>query len=54
MDYNCTKCNMEKGMYIKLVTNGKDGEMVCSLDPSHKFKVDNYGFLKLISKRADR
>jgi len=51
MDYHCTMCNMEKGMYIKLAEDGKGGDLVCSVNPRHRFKVDKFGFLESAQKR---
>jgi hypothetical protein len=37
---------MEKGMYIKLSEEGRNGELVCSVNHNHRFKVDQFGFLE--------
>lgn len=50
MDYHCTTCNMEKGMYIKLSEEDRNGERVCSINPMHRFKVDKFGFLESAPK----
>ena len=51
MDYHCTTCNMEKGMYIKLSKEERSGELVCRMNQNHRFKVDKFGFLESAQKR---
>jgi hypothetical protein len=50
MNYHCTTCNMEKGMYIRLSEENEGGERVCSMNPNHRFKVDNFGFLESVKR----
>jgi len=51
MNYICIKCNTEKGFYTKLSADGKNGELVCTVDPKHKFKVGKNGFLESVQER---
>jgi len=49
MKYVCTKCSMEKGAYSQLSDDGS-GILVCRLNPEHKFRIDESGFLKSADK----
>jgi len=51
MEYNCTKCSMEMGVSAKLVKGGESGELVCALNPKHRFIVGKSGFLESVPER---
>lgn len=51
MIYTCTKCSMEKGTTARLVADGEHGELVCSLNPKHRFRIGKSGFLESIPER---
>ena len=46
MRYSCTRCSMEKGVSSQLEEDAASGLLVCKLNPDHKFRVDETGFLK--------
>jgi len=51
MNYSCTKCNVEKGWSARLVEDEKSKELVCTVDPKHRFKVGKNGFLESVQER---
>lgn len=42
----CPECSMSYGMHAPL--SKKDGTLLCTNNPTHKFTRDNNGFLKSI------
>jgi len=51
MTYACPKCTMEKGISIRLVEDGERGELTCSLNPKHRFRIGSSGFLESVLER---
>ena len=51
MSYACPICNMEKGVSAKLVEDSERGELVCPLNPKHRFKLGKSGFLEPVPGR---
>jgi len=41
----CPKCNMESSISIKMRFDEKSGEYVCPHNQTHRFKVDDDGWL---------
>jgi hypothetical protein len=51
MDRNCTKCSMETGITAKLSEDPRTGELVCTVNPKHRFKIGKSGFLESVPER---
>jgi len=51
MRYTCTKCSMENGASVRLSEESASGELVCSLNPKHRFRIGKSGFLESLPER---
>jgi transcription elongation factor Elf1 len=49
--YYCITCNAEKGMTVLLSEDSRSGELVCKLNPKHRFKMTKSGYLEVIPER---
>jgi len=49
--YYCITCNSQEGMTVALLKDSKSGELVCKLNPKHKFKVTKSGFLETLPEQ---
>jgi hypothetical protein len=41
----CPKCNMESSISVRLRLDEKSGEYICPRDQTHRFKLDENGWL---------
>jgi len=51
VEYSCAKCSMESGITSRLEKDAKTGELVCSQNQKHRFRLDASGFLESTGKK---